>query len=332
MSRFIVGTGRCGSTLLSRMLGASPEVLSLFEFFTGLDWGRRFGTSPIDGADFADLVTAEQSFVTAVLRRGYDVEEIVYPFDRGRYRRGDPLPWLLVTMMPRLTDAPDALYDELTDFVRSRPRRTPVEHYHSLFGWLSARLGKRCWIERSGSSIEYLGGLHGLFPEARYLHLHRDGAEVALSMREHHAYRLPIALLYDAPVADGRRPSEMGAIDVACEPRDDDPISLILAARPPAEYYGRYWSDQIVRGYEGVAELAPAQYMEASFEELVREPRRRLEHIAAFFGLEPGGWLDEAAAMVRGIPPTRADKLAADERARLEEACAAGRRVIASRK
>jgi len=327
MSRFIVGTGRCGSTLLSRMLGASPEVLSLFEFFTGLDWGRRFGTSPIDSAELANLVLAEQPFVTAVLRRGYDVEEIVYPFDRGRYDRGDPLPWLLVTMMPRLTDDPDTLYDELADFVRSRPTATPVEHYRSLFGWLAARLGKRCWIERSGSSIEYLDGLHDLFPEARYLHLHRDGAEVALSMREHHAYRLPIALLYDAPVADGRRPSEMGAIDVACEPRNDDPISLVLAARPPAEYYGRYWSDQIVRGYEGVAKLDPEQYMEVSFEDLVREPRRRLEQIAAFFALEPGDWLDAAAAMVRGVPPTRADRLAAGERARLDEACEAGRRV-----
>ena len=45
------------------------------------------------------------------------------------------------------------------------------------------RCGRPCWVERSGSSIEYLEGLHAFFPEARFLHIHRDGPEAALSMR-----------------------------------------------------------------------------------------------------------------------------------------------------
>lgn len=328
MSRFIVGTGRCGSTLLSRMLAMSPEVLSLFEFFTGLDGAQRFDAAPIDGERFADLVTAEQPFVTAVVRREYEVEEIVYPFERGRYRRGDTLPWLLVTMIPRLTDEPDALFAELEQFARSRPTAAPADHYHALFDWLTGKIGRKCWIERSGSSVEYAADLYRLFPEARFVHLHRDGAEVALSMREHHAYRLPIALLYDAPVADGRRPSEMEAVDVNCTPSADDPISLILQARPSAEYYGRYWSDQIVRGYAGISRIAGERFMECSFEELVREPRRELAKIAGFFGIGDGAWIDEAARMVRGVPPLRAGTLDAAERARLEEACAPGRSLI----
>ena len=328
MSRFIVGTGRCGSTLLSRMLAISPEVLSLFEFFTGLDGAQRFDPSPIDGERFAELVTAEQPFVTAVVRRGYEVEEIVYPFERGRYRRGDPLPWLLVTMIPRLTDEPDALFSELEHFARSRPTAAPADHYRALFDWLSAKMGRTCWIERSGSSVEYAADLDRLFPEARFVHLHRDGAEVALSMREHHAYRLPIALLYDAPVADGRRPSEMEAVDVNCVPTADDPISLILQARPSAEYYGRYWSEQIVRGHEGLCRIAGERFMDCSFEELVREPRRELAKIAGFFGIAEGSWIEKAARMVRGLPPLRAGRLDPNERARLEEACAPGRSLI----
>jgi len=39
MDRFIVGTGRCGSTLLSRMLRCNPELLDLSEFYSGLDAG-----------------------------------------------------------------------------------------------------------------------------------------------------------------------------------------------------------------------------------------------------------------------------------------------------
>jgi len=58
MERFIVGTGRCGSTLLSRMLGLNPETLSLFEYFNGLDVFRRFAPEPVSGAEFADLIAS----------------------------------------------------------------------------------------------------------------------------------------------------------------------------------------------------------------------------------------------------------------------------------
>ncbi len=83
MDRFIVGTGRCGSTLLSRMIALHPAVLSVFEFFNGLDVTRRFSPEAVSGAEIAALVAAEQPFLTAVMRRGYAVPEVIYPFDRG---------------------------------------------------------------------------------------------------------------------------------------------------------------------------------------------------------------------------------------------------------
>ena len=52
MRRFIVGTGRCGSTLLSRMIRENPQVVSLFEYFNGLDVRRRFSKAPMSGAAF----------------------------------------------------------------------------------------------------------------------------------------------------------------------------------------------------------------------------------------------------------------------------------------
>ena len=52
--RFILGTGRCGSTILSKMLDVHPEVCVLSVFLVGLDAVRKFGERPVDGAELAD--------------------------------------------------------------------------------------------------------------------------------------------------------------------------------------------------------------------------------------------------------------------------------------
>ncbi len=328
MDRFIVGSGRCGSTLLSLMLAENPRVLSVFEFFTGLDMARRFATTPVSGEELADIIGQEQPFVTAVIRRGYRAEEITYPYDDARTRHGrdDPMPWLLVSMLPRLTDDPDALFDELIDRARSQHEQLPADHYRELFEWLGERLGRSLWVERSGSSIDYLGELQANFPEARFLHLHRDGREVALSMREHHVYRLPVCFLYDVSVDSGNRVSQLGVFDIHAPPSGDDPISQILASRPAPAKFGRYWSDQILHGYRGVSGLDADQYREMRFEDLVARPGECLREIADFFEIDAGAeaWLEQAAALVRGTPPSRFEKLSPAEQEALDEACRPG--------
>jgi hypothetical protein len=330
VDRFVVGTGRCGSTLLSRMLAEHRHTLSLFEFMNGIDAARRFDPEPVAGADFAALISAEQPFVTAVLRRGYEVPEIVYPFKTGgRYRRDDALPWILVSVLPRLSDDPDALFEAVMDFSRKRPRRPMAAHIRALFDWLAERLGRSLWIERSGSSIEYLASLHESFPDARFLHLHRDGPETALSMREHHAYRLPISILYAAPVASGRTLAELGALDLRAAPTPVDPISQILASRPPAHYFGRYWNDQVLRGSRALPRLDADRYREVRFEALLERPGQVLRGIGEFFGLQGDpGWIDRAAALVDRVPARRVTELAREEREALAAACRAGQRLL----
>jgi hypothetical protein len=328
MDRFIVGTGRCGSTLLSRMLAENFEVLSIFEFFNGLDATKRFDAAPVTGGAFAALIAAEQPFVTAVLRRGYEVSEITYPFGRSsRFARGDPLPWILVSMLPRLGSDPDPLFDEVMSFCSELPEAPLARHYRALFDHLCTGFGRKLWIERSGSSIDYLAGLSSFFPEARFLHIHRDGPEAALSMREHHAYRLPIAILYGSA---GAPEAATVAAALRAAPRPDDPISRILASRPPVEYYGRYWSDQMLRGEQARAGLAPDQYLAVRFEDLVGDPRRILGGICEFFAIDPAGddWLDRAVALVHGVPPARFGELSAEERAILTAACRPGRECV----
>jgi hypothetical protein len=322
VDRFVVGTGRCGSTLLSSMLASNTAVASVFEWFTGLDMAKRLAPEPVDGAAFAALVAGEQSFVTQVLARGHRAPEIVYPFDRPgvRHRAGAPMPWLLVSALPRLFDDPDAACDDLLAFAAARPPATLAAHHRATFEWLAARAGRRLWIERSGSSIEYLGELVASFPTARFVHLHRDGREAALSMREHPFYRFAVSALF------GWQPDPAETPHVPHE----DFVGRVLAARPPASLFGAYWTQQLVRGYRALGALDRSQWLAVDFDELVADPKGVLERIGAFFELpdEPADWTARGAALLRGAPPLRADALPPDERAALDAACRAGMQLV----
>jgi len=331
VDRFVVGTGRCGSTLLSRMLSCHPELLSIFEFFTGLDHARRFAPEPVDGAELAALLAQDQPVVTMALRRGYSAPEIVYPFGApgARYTMEDELPWLLVTALSRMSDEPDALFDATLDFARSQPARPLRDHYRELFSWWARCAGRSLWLERSGSSIEYLGALHALFPEARFLHLHRDGAETALSMREHRLYRLAISFLFDLPPERSGGNAEMAALDAGgAGPAARDPITARLEQELPVEAYGRYWSEQLAAGFRALPALARGQYHAIRFEDLVAHPRETLAGAAEFLELGKGEWLERAAALVEGTPKARAPMLPPDARERLDAACLPGSRLL----
>ena len=58
-ARFVVGTGRCGSTLLSRMLAMNGGVLNVFELFSGLEPDFRFERRAISGAELAAQLRLE---------------------------------------------------------------------------------------------------------------------------------------------------------------------------------------------------------------------------------------------------------------------------------
>jgi len=315
MRRFVVGTGRCGSTLLSRMLAQHPGVLGLFEFFNGLDWGRRFAPGDVSGAEFWSIVAQPNEVTDHALARGYDSDEIAYPFaPHSRLKRGDAVPWILIATLPRLTDDHDALFDELAAEVLRWPAASLAAHYEHLFATLGERFGRPLWIERAGSSIDYMGELHALYPDARFLHIHRDGREAALSIRAHPFYRLAVNAMF------GLVP-EVG--------EGEDVISAMLESEPPVEIYGRYWTDQLLRGFRAAARMDAAQYLEVRFEDLVTSPREVMGAIGRFFELPGGGdWLERAAALVRGVPPTRFEKLPPEAQALLADAVRPGQMLL----
>jgi hypothetical protein len=316
MDRFVVGTGRCGSTLLSRMLAEHREVVSIHELFTGLDWGRRFAPGPVSGAALAELLASEQPVTTEVLRRGHTSDEIRYPFGAPQATRapGDPVPWILITMLSRLSEDPEPLYEEVLTWAAAQPERPLPDHYRTLFGWLARRCGGSLWVERSGSSLDYLTDLVAAFPAGRFVHLHRDGHEAALSIREHPFFRLGVAVLLDL------------------FPPDLDPdaqVTAVIDTPPPLWAVGRFWSDQVLRGYRALPQLDRDQFLDVRFEDLLADPAHELERIDRFFELPPDArFVDRAAALLGAPPVPRFPSLPPEDQRELADACRPGQLLL----
>ncbi|MAG34470.1 MAG: hypothetical protein CL908_26665 [Deltaproteobacteria bacterium] len=324
-ARFVVGTGRCGSTLLSRMLAMNGEVLNLFELFSGIDQFFRFETRSVAGHELADQLRRDHPMLTMVMKRGGEVPEVVYPFDEAgsRYVLGDPVPWALAIAIPRISDEPDILFDRLLERVEAAATQPLARHYREIFDWLVQISGKSCWIERSGSSIDYLGDLVDFFPDARFVHIHRDGPEAALSMREYAVLRVAVAVMNG--LAGEIEYSHEGLERL--EREDGAAIDRLLATRSPIELYGKYWSEQILNGERARQNLPAEAFLDVRFEDLVTRPHDELTRIAEFFdlprddGTGPDAWIERAAALSRGMPRLRAPELPAEEAQRLAAAC-----------
>jgi len=338
----VVGTGRCGSTLVSAMMRAHPEVLSVSELFSfATDLGslipRAFVAEPVSGADFWRVLAACHPRENLLLRHGLRMDEVIYPFERGRYRPETGVPAVLLATLPHLDDDPDALFDELAAVMGARQPAPMAEHYRGMFEHLVRRYGRRTWVERSGGTLRIVHRLIQAFPEARFVHLVRDGRDTAISMSRHHGFRMALVgfqllemLGVDPWESDDR--SEAG--DLA------DDLAALLPERFTAEAFtrydiapslcGHYWSGEIRRGVEVLATLPADRVLTLRYEDLLADPHTSVTRLGEALGLgevDPR-WRQTAVAMVaRGRSAWRS--LPANERRELEHACAPGFAALA---
>ncbi len=306
-NRFIIGTGRCGSTILSKMLDVHPDVCVLSEFLVALDAIRKFGERPVGGAELAEICncglrsTGEFKKIVGHLKTPeiqFDLENPPPGVARGNYRDG-VYPELILLPLSSLFEDPTIAFDELVEYAAAQPLRKLSEQLVALFEWTTRRAGKTAWIERSGGTLAQLPELIELFPDARFLHLHRDPLDVAKSMKAHHHMRLFALQHYGLRTKNGLSWDDLDETDLS----DEGPMSPRLQALfdhdVPLEIFLRDWNEMVVRGFASVKRLDVEQYSEISFEDLQADPTRVLTQIVDFFAL-PGskGWMDEAIALL----------------------------------
>jgi hypothetical protein len=330
---FVVGTGRCGSTALSRVLRLHPDVLSLSELIASVEPGA-LPEQPLTGGEFWRLLSSSRPFADRMIREGTPLPEHLYPgVPEGRFSAADGgIPALCLTTLPHLTDEPDALFDSLEAVLAGRDRAPAAAHYRALFEALAAavRDGEkrqvRAVVERSGFSLGSVPRLRAAFPEARFVHLHRDGPDCALSMSRHAGFRL---LRTVAQAEAGSQERELAA-DLGTLMADDTfGLREVLERPVPVERFGELWSGMVTEGLERLAEVPAPLRASLSYEELLDAPERELTALARHIGVEPHpGWLESASALLDGARRGAARRLPPDERARLEKSCAPGMRAL----
>ncbi|WP_059013484.1 sulfotransferase family protein [Streptomyces specialis] len=304
---FIVGTGRSGSTLLSRILNLHPGILSLNELLASLqDPERGLPAEPLTGDAFWRILADVNPVFDAMINAGVPLPEFLRPRPAS--------PALNLMVLPHLTDDPDAALDALAREVTRWPRRPAPAHYRAFFDLLSARFGRGdAVVERSGYSVRWIPRLRAAFPEARFVHLYRDGPDCALSMSRHVAYRV-ISLLRDLP------PDSALPFDPAAAVARDVPVTR----------FGALWSELVTEAVAHLDAVPPGSRTTLSYEDLLSAPDRELTRLATFAGANPDdGWLTAARAL---LDPTRrgaSRRLAPDALARLRASCAPGIRALA---
>jgi len=324
MERFVVSTGRCGSTLLDKMMNHHPDLLMISECMGAPDRANAFNAGIITKDQLKNLLLSSIPIVDLAVRRGNITKEQQYEVkDHVNFS----IPAYLYICFPTLTDKPDELFAELMELIDTFPDQTMTEHYLQIFNWLTRKFDRKIWCERTGGSIEFMPGLYKLFPNAKYLHIHRNGPDAVLSMKNH-AYFQMLVSLFTRPVTR----EELEQTELAGKPISmDDPISQRLFARQPSYTdFAAYWNYQLAVGYSVFAKMDPTQYMDIRYEDMIAEPHRIMNQIADFFELPNNSdWVDKAAEIIdTNEVSSSIANLSEDEQETLINACMPGQILL----
>ncbi len=333
---FVVSTGRCGSTMVSDMLNRHPGVLSMSEFFSfiGLDLFGRRQTS----GDWMWRRYSVPGFRMGVIARGASFSELLYPVDDpdARFSRHD-LPPIMAVTLPHLTDRYENLYDELEGVVREQPVQSPADHCRHLFAWLGDRFDTRVWVERGGGTLLVASRLLRHFPDARVIHVYRDGRETAISMSRHPVFRSLVAIVRKYRRWGIDIQNSMGRFDrsdrlaawaqrLAEMLTDLDRLPYDQVTLPD---FAAFWSAMIESGHRTFGSFSDERLLNVRFEDVQADPEAQVRRLIRFISpdLEDDSWVREVVTMPRPTPSKFA-LLDADTQRSITQACRPGLEIL----
>ncbi len=218
---FVIGNPRSGTSLLRLMLTCHPDLVVPPEcgFILWLqsrhgNWSGQQARDPVAVAHFVDELLACRKFDTW----GLD---------------GETLRMALMREQP-------ADYASLCSVVVYTYAAAQNKH-------------PRYWGDKNNFHISHVGDLRRLYPAARFLHITRDGRDVACS------YRSVMSQASDSPYA----------------PR----------LNTTAQDIAREWASNVEAAESAMADLPAGQRLTMSYEELTTQPQATLERITGWLQL-----------------------------------------------
>lgn len=328
---FIVNSGRCGSTLLAEMMHENPDWLVLSEYMSYLS-SNALSRDVLSGAHYWQLLSTQSPVLREMHLAGQKQSEVLY-------EQGQHGPWplheapaIMLTTLPFLSSHPMALYEALEAAIRPRARRPMADHIRAVFHCLSKATGRRVWIERTGDSLLLTGKLRRMFPHARFVHLHRDGRDVACSMQRKPDFRAKVAY-FGQMRALGLNPyaphkaygvarwhawiENIGARFLDVRSFTDADVSLHQCAR--------HWNWCIDAGLRELASLPLGQVMSLGYADLLKDATGQLAALGRFIdaGASNEDWITTAARLA-AAPVEHWRALPAEDIKALNAACAPG--------
>ena len=317
--------------MISGMLNRHPDILSMSEFFSMLSLGA-FAGKKVNGERMWRLLSQPGKWMGVIGRESFS--ELLYPL-RAPGARFDAatLPPIMAVTLPHLTDRYEQLYEEIGPFVRAQSTALPADHYRALFTWLGERLGKKLWIERHGGSLVMASRLLRHFPEARVVHVFRDGRDATLSMSVHPPFRLALALMRRAR----RRGIDLYRALERLEGGDRLTSMLwtlqwrildindLLSAEVSLTEVAEFWSRMIETGHRVFGHFGPDRLLELRFEDMQEHPEREARRLIEFISpeLDARAWIAEVARIPRRTQ-SKFTRLDPDTRQAITETCRPG--------
>ncbi len=199
----------------------------------------------------------------------------VYPYEANELWHPSGFPWY------SSSGATPPIWKDPYAFTRATlTRRTPAydERLRALFGAFQTLVGGTSVVNKSVMITFMITEILEIFPDARFLHLVRDGRAVAFSFA-HHERRL-IDRFPDKYAKNGF----------------DLPFEQLL------DHFALYWKRHIMEIELRRRNFDPDgrhRLHELRYEELCADPSRQLGYIGQFLGVAPEGFRDIGYANVR---------------------------------
>jgi putative sulfotransferase len=201
---------------------------------------------------------------------------------------------------------------------------------------LKNRLQQKIWIERSGVSAAFVGSLHTHFPDARFIHIVRDGRNCALSMKAHEGFKLFMVLLEKYIQNNPSVSLDSNLITVLPE----NPTFLLpenFDVQQLREYdissigFGYIWSAQIIAGLKALKEISREQVLTIRYEDILTDPESELRTLIHFIdpSIFSSEWITRATTLVQR-PRSSWEVLPAYEKKLLTRACRHGMEALAA--